>query len=246
MSVHATPSAATNAPAATRRRSPAPRRFEGRLQPDPESFGSGSDRVLQTVQRLLDAGATVFADQGFHESSVEEILQEANLGRGTFYRYFEDKSALLATLSEDGAVRLEMMVENLGAALVGDDRGEALRGWLRESLGFHRRYRGVFRAWTGQDSDDPSLAEFGVRVAESILLSFDDALAQIDRDYPFDVRVGSLVLLSMFERVPDYAFGTEYAMSDDRIVEVLAGLAERGLLCEQRPRPARRASASKR
>ena len=54
--------------------------------------------------------------------------------------------------------------------------------------------------------------------------------------YPFDVRVGSLVLLALLERGPDYAFGTVYDLADDRVVDVLATLIERGLLGRARPR----------
>lgn len=167
-------------------------------------------------------------------TSVEEVLREVGLGRGTFYKYFDGKAALLATLSEDCAVRLEVMVEDLGVAIVGDDPAGALRIWLHEWVSFHRRYRSVFRAWTEQDPGNGAVNELGVRTAESILLAFEDALALVDRDDPFDIRVGSLVLLAMFERVPDYAFGTRHDMSDEQIVEVLAGVSSEGCSASNR------------
>ena len=55
-------------------------------------------------------------------------------------------------------------------------------------------------------------------------------MARVDRKYPFDVRVGSLVLLALLERGADYTFGTAYDLSDERVVDVLAMLIERGLL----------------
>ena len=56
----------------------------------------------------------------------------------------------------------------------------------------------------------------------AILLTFDDALADVDRTYPFDVRVGSLLLLALLERGPEYAFGTAYDLTEARVVDVLA------------------------
>ncbi|HET6952635.1 MAG TPA: hypothetical protein VFI47_19795, partial [Acidimicrobiales bacterium] len=128
------------------------------------------------------------------------------------------------------AVRLEEMAERFAGVVGADDEPAALRHWLTEYLAFHRRYRGGFRALIEQDPQHPVLDELGVRTAEAVLLTFDDVLARTERDYPFDVRVGSLVLLALLERGPDYAFGTAYDLSDERVVEVLAGLIERGLL----------------
>ncbi|HET6966654.1 MAG TPA: TetR/AcrR family transcriptional regulator, partial [Ornithinibacter sp.] len=92
LAAHAPPARAVQPPreAAVARRPEGHRRVLGQIQPDPARFGSGRARVLQTVQRLLDAGAATFAVRGFHATSVEDVLQASGLGRGTFYKYFED------------------------------------------------------------------------------------------------------------------------------------------------------------
>lgn len=38
---------------------------------------------------ILDASAEVFAEQGFHRMTVEQILRRASIARPTFYRYFD-------------------------------------------------------------------------------------------------------------------------------------------------------------
>jgi AcrR family transcriptional regulator len=222
-------------------RTPAP---AARPQPDPARFGTGSPRVLQTVQRLLDAGAKVFAAQGYHSSSVEDVRVEAGLGRGTFYKYFSDKADLLETMAEDCAVQLTALTGHLGAALVATD-GEPLRAWLHEFLAFHRRYLSVLSAWTEQDPPEGTVFELGLVAAGELLATVGAALATIQHDYPFDTRVASIVFLAMLERVPGYALGTAYDISDERIVEVLATLFERGLLARGRPRSRRRPTRSR-
>jgi AcrR family transcriptional regulator len=218
-------------PTRTAVRTPRPGRrpgVPGRIQPDPERFGT--KRVQQTVQRILEAGTETFAARGFHATSVETILQAAEVGRGTFYRYFDGKLALLEILAEDGAIRLVELVGRFPAAVLANDGSAPLRRWLEEYLAFHRKYRGVVRALTEGDPRDPGLDRLGQQTGAAVLFTFDDALAGIERDHPFDVRSGSLILLAMLERVPDYAQGTAYDLSDERIVEVLVGLIERGLL----------------
>lgn len=190
-------------------------------------LGDPDRGVPATARRLLDAGAVVFADHGFHNASVDEVLSEAGLGRGTFYKYFRDKLHLLEILAEECRGQLEELVSRFGAA-VADRR--ALREWLSEFVGLHRRYAGVFRAWSEREPRDEVVAEPGVAVATTILRTFDGVLSDVERRYPFDVRAGSLLLLAMLERVPDYAFGTTFDMGPDRIVEVVATLIERGLL----------------
>ena len=40
---------------------------------------------------VIDAARRVYAENGFHRSSVEQLLVAANISRPTFYRFFSDK-----------------------------------------------------------------------------------------------------------------------------------------------------------
>lgn len=189
--------------------------------------GSDSGRPSAAVQRILDAGAATFAVRGYHATSVQDVLAVAGAGRATFYRHFSDKADLLASLSRDCMARLIEQVDRFPAA-IGD--GAALRQWLAESLSLHRRYRGVFRALLQARMRHPVLEQLRASSLEEIFQTFDDALASVERSRLLDVRVGSLLLLSLLERGPDYNFGTPYDLGPERIVDILAALIERGLL----------------
>jgi len=45
--------------------------------------------------QILDAAATVFAERGFHPTTIREIARAAGVADGTIYNYFENKTALL-------------------------------------------------------------------------------------------------------------------------------------------------------
>lgn len=45
--------------------------------------------------QILDAAKTVFADKGFHPTTIKDIAREAGIADGTIYNYFENKTALL-------------------------------------------------------------------------------------------------------------------------------------------------------
>jgi AcrR family transcriptional regulator len=196
-------------------------------------FGGRSDRAVATANRLLDAGAAAFAAHGFNGSSVDEILNLAGVGRGTFYKYFNDKLDLLVMLAENCGESLKEMFEQF-AEIDARAYSVGLRSWLRDFVAFHRAYSGVFRVWTEREPKDAVLAEIGRDVAATTLVTFDQVLGRVPRPYPFDVRAGSLVLLALLERVPDYAVGTKYEMSTDEQVEVLALFIERGLVSGRR------------
>lgn len=42
-------------------------------------------------KRLLTVAMEVFAEKGYHDTSVDDILERAEIARGTFYRYFDNK-----------------------------------------------------------------------------------------------------------------------------------------------------------
>lgn len=48
------------------------------------------------------AAARVFAQKGFHKSKIEEIAQEADVGKGTVYEYFTSKLDLFSKMLEAG------------------------------------------------------------------------------------------------------------------------------------------------
>jgi AcrR family transcriptional regulator len=49
-------------------------------------------------RQILDAARRCFVRNGFHATSMQDILGEANLSAGAVYRYFEGKDEIIATI----------------------------------------------------------------------------------------------------------------------------------------------------
>lgn len=49
-------------------------------------------------EQILDAAAAVFAERGFHRTTVRDVAQVAGVANGTIYNYFEHKTALFLGL----------------------------------------------------------------------------------------------------------------------------------------------------
>lgn len=61
---------------------------------------------LERKQQLLDCAARLFAERGFDETRVIDIVRAAGVAKGLFYWYFENKEALFAEVAADIRMRL--------------------------------------------------------------------------------------------------------------------------------------------
>jgi AcrR family transcriptional regulator len=68
-----------------------------------------AQRRAATRAAILDAARELFADHGYHGSTVDTILIHAESSKGAFYHHFRDKAAvleaLLAEFEEEGVRR---------------------------------------------------------------------------------------------------------------------------------------------
>ena len=58
------------------------------------------ERSRRTVERILDAAARIFHEQGYAAATTNDIADEAEVSIGSLYQYFPNKDALLVTLTE--------------------------------------------------------------------------------------------------------------------------------------------------
>ncbi|MGD8846455.1 MAG: TetR/AcrR family transcriptional regulator [Desulfobacteraceae bacterium] len=50
---------------------------------------------------ILDCAKKLFSKQGYYQTHISHIVQEANIARGTVYQYFDNKDDIFITLLED-------------------------------------------------------------------------------------------------------------------------------------------------
>lgn len=73
--------------------------------------------IRNTRGRIVSAAWRLFYEQGYEDTTVEEIIELSHTSRGSFYHYFDGKDALLSTLSD-----------------LFDEKYESLRPQLTESM----------------------------------------------------------------------------------------------------------------
>ncbi len=61
-------------------------------------------------QQILNAAREVFAKRGYAQTTVDDIVAQAGVARGTFYLYFDDKRAAFAELVDRFAAQLSSKI----------------------------------------------------------------------------------------------------------------------------------------
>lgn len=94
--------------------------------------------------QILDAAAVVFAERGFHVTTIKDIAKAANIADGTIYNYFANKTALMIGILE----RLQMTLQPDPADLPPPDANlrTALRAFVSYPLkALHADHFALFR-----------------------------------------------------------------------------------------------------
>jgi AcrR family transcriptional regulator len=193
--------------------------------PDPP-VATTTDRPLRprgqhTRKKLLDAGSTVLPLLGYHDTRVDDIVDEAGVSHGSFYRYFDSKGDLFHTLAAEASTRMVDLLSVFPEAT--DD--DSLSAWLRTWFSSYRDNGGIISVWQEIEHHDPELVRFSLEIA---LVAFDRLVRIVHRRGFGDSVVDAIVLLSVIERAPYSVLVLGYS-TESHAVEACALLIRRGL-----------------
>lgn len=96
-----------------------------------------AEQVAQTRAALVGAGRRLFGENGFRDTSVEDLAREARLTTGALYHHFPTKTALFEAVFV--AAHMELMAASLEAAKDAKDGLDEL------ALGFDAFLNGVLQ-----------------------------------------------------------------------------------------------------
>jgi AcrR family transcriptional regulator len=72
--------------------------------------GRRERRCSETRERLFRAALRLFAERGFQATTVADITEAADVGKGTFFNYFPTKEHVLAAFGELQRSKVELAV----------------------------------------------------------------------------------------------------------------------------------------
>lgn len=107
-------------------------------------------------QQILDAARTCFLRNGFHVTSMQDVIAEAGLSVGAVYRYFKSKNDIVEAIAEQYAT----LVSDMLAALIVDperslvDVMQGAIGVIEANIGPDGPMRLAVQVWAEALRDD--------------------------------------------------------------------------------------------
>lgn len=144
-----------------------------------------------TKARILDAALDVFSTKGYHDTTVDEIVEVSDTSKGSVYFHFPNKQRLFLALVDRFADLLERrVIEAISKHDAGIDRVRAALEACLETFGKYRRLAKILlvqAAGLGVAFEEKRL-EVLDRFATLVRTYLDEAIAQGDLD-PTDSEV---------------------------------------------------------
>lgn len=107
--------------------------------------------------QILETALDLFSQRGYHQTSISDIVREANIARGTFYLYFDSKQAIFQELLENLLSELRTSIVGVDtstdAAPLKDQLHQIVRNILETALDNRALTQIIFRAAVGVDAE---------------------------------------------------------------------------------------------
>jgi AcrR family transcriptional regulator len=125
----------------------------------------------QRRQQLLEIARELFAQQGFHATSMDEIAEAAGVTKPVLYQHFPSKRALYLELLEDTGRHLLTLLTNATSNVTsGRERVEAgFRAYFTFAVGHRSAFRLLFGAAIRTDPEFARVVDDTTREASEII-----------------------------------------------------------------------------
>lgn len=116
----------------------------------PAKVGKREQTKANNREAILQAARLVFAEIGYGETTVRDIIRQTGLASGTFYNYFKSKEEVFQALMDDAALRVrpKLAEERARATSTKDFVEQTFRSYF-EYLSTDRSMHEVMRRNTG-------------------------------------------------------------------------------------------------
>lgn len=147
--------------------------------------------------RLIESALLVFARKGIDAAVIEDVIELADVSRGTFYNYFKTNEDVMAAVLHELGNELLVLVD--AVVTQREDPVERLACGVRMVLHTTRRY--------------PEFAKFASRVGVDSIARNSPALLYLPRDLQGGIDEGRFALSNLMVGL-DLVVGTTWAAID--------------------------------
>lgn len=183
------------------------------MTPEPKVDGrvSRAQRLRESRRAaVLAVARRIFSQKGYHATSIHDLIEAADIARGTFYLYFESKRAIFDELLDGLVTTLQAQVKRIevgpDAPPPIDQMNATVDRVLTTLLDNREMARILLREAVGIDSDfDRKLSEFYGRI-EAMFMGALNTGRQLGVARPCDAKVVARCILGSVKEVVQWAF----------------------------------------
>lgn len=192
-------------------------------------MGGGTKRLPRAIreQQMLDAAIDVFAETGFHSTSMNAIAARAEISKPMLYLYYGSKEELFAACIRRESVKFMDSITAAGDPLLPpkEQIRVGVRAFLKTVDSNRKAWIVLYRQAMYQQAFAPLVLATRERVIELTALILRSSSRERHDNEEF--RLMATALIGAGESVGDRI--ADGAVEIDRAVELLVGLAWRGL-----------------
>lgn len=108
----------------------------------PEVLSRSTKRKINTRKKLIRASYKIFSQKGLFRATVDEITEEADVGKGTVYCHFRSKSHLVSHLTKKSINDLLSYCQQEIAGM--EDPPEVIKKLITAHFAFFEKKRALF------------------------------------------------------------------------------------------------------
>ena len=166
----------------------------------------------QRYNTILKAAETLFAQKGYHQTSIEEIADLAEVSTGAVYLYFKNKEDLLITMMQEIGHQLRKLLgDELKSADYSFDSFKNIAfSFLKNFCGSHPEWIAIFfRESVGQSSE---VEEQRRQLFSKLTDDIKEAFAKINREQGVEHADGfvpemvAVCIVGVYERIACHYF----------------------------------------
>lgn len=171
-------------------------------------------------RQILDCAKQLFAKKGYYKTHIEDVLREAEIGKGTFYQYFKNKEDLFISLLVKFLDEWEEAVLVTTTNLVEKDLRMYYWTLIKRSLVFFKENEDLCNIYlrVGPGTDDifePYIEKFEEKMLQYVKNDLSRGVAAGTVRNDIDIELMANIILGAFFRIDYYYFALKKKTSRD-------------------------------
>jgi AcrR family transcriptional regulator len=203
----------------------------------PKPEGKRARNRRERTEALIAAGLELFLERGVEPVTIDELAKAAGMAKGNFYRYFDDKRALVDAILAPvaGEVRTAMRrgLVTLGRAESSDDMTTAYAGLALELAALAMPQMPVVQLYLQENRSPPTVATGGIRALGNEMEQGAMALTDVAVSHGLlrvsDPRVSALAVVGAVEQLALAVLRGTLDARPEEIARIVVGMVLDGI-----------------